>query len=86
MSDCKGCMKKREAATSQSPVADAVEESYRQAFLRESRKTSELASRVAQLEAEGKLLFSKYLDMTRKLELATDKIESLGGQVGPRTA
>lgn len=42
--------KKKTVETSQSPVADPVEESYRQAFIRESRKTAELAAGVAELQ------------------------------------
>lgn len=47
-----GCnCKKKTVENSQAPVAEP-EESYRQAFLRESRKTSELASRLADAEKE----------------------------------
>lgn len=42
--------KKKTVESSQTPVADPIEESYRQAFLRESRKTAELASGIAELQ------------------------------------
>lgn len=44
MGDCK--CKEKTAEGSQQPCADANEESFRQAFLRESKKTAQLSSEV----------------------------------------
>lgn len=63
--------KKKTVETSQSPVADPVEESYRQAFIRESRKTAELSAGIA--------------DLTLHIERLRAEIDSFAAFVnGPR--